>query len=551
MNDRPGSAAELRPFEITRLDLHKVPGQSALFLDFLREPDKVSSFYPAIDREIADVAEDVLADYTVDRSYLCAMLESFNRGLECGEATLAGIERLRSDRCVAVMTGQQAGLFSGPAYTIYKAVTAIRFADELTKEGIDAVPVFWIASEDHDLEEVSTTSFPDVDGEMPGIRYWAGDDSEGLPVGEVRFGGSIDRQVKEVSDLLSSERAGELLARCYKEGETFSSAFGKLLTQLFGAKGLVFVSPMDPEFRKLAAPLVTAAVERSEEIGEALRRRDSELQQGGYHSQVRVGDDFFPFFLIDENGRRVPLRLQGGDAVRREDTNEQVQLSDLRDRFSKDPTILSPNAIMRPVVQDFVFPNVCYFGGSAEVAYFAQNSVVYEILKRPSVPIRHRASFTILDPKNRRTMLSYSLGFEDVLKGREEVTAGVIAEYLDPETARAFQTTRSKFESLIADLREKLENSEPTLAESLSKRRKKILWHIETLHNKFLKAESFKDEVAARRLAYLFGTVLPAGALQERTVNFLYFYAQYGDRLIDWLIESADTRGDEHTILTF
>ncbi|QQS41715.1 MAG: bacillithiol biosynthesis cysteine-adding enzyme BshC [Acidobacteriota bacterium] len=551
MNDQPGTAADTRQFEISRLDLQRVPGQSALFLDFLHDHKKVSKFYPVLDRELSDVAEDVLANYVVDRFGLCAMLEFFNRGLGCGGQTLSNIERLRSESCVAVMTGQQAGLFSGPAYTVYKAISAIRLARELSESGIPAVPVFWIASEDHDLDEVSTTRIPDVVGGIADVVYKSGPEVEGLPVGDVRFGETIGRLVEEASERLASKHAGELLARSYDEGETFSSAFGKLLTQLLGEQGLIFVSPLNPGFRKLAAPLVTMAVESSAEIGEALRQRDSELQKSGYHSQVRIGDDFFPFFLIDDGRKRVPLRLAGREAVSRQDTNEQISLSELLEGFSKNPSILSPNAIMRPVVQDFVFPNVCYFGGSAEVAYFAQNSAVYGILERPSVPIRHRASFTILEPKNRRTMLSYSLGFEDVLKGRDEVTATVIEKYLDPETAEAFRNTRSEFESLIAELHSRLENSEPTLADSLAKRRKKILWHIDTLHKKFLKAESFKDDVAARRLAYLFSTVLPDGELQERTVNFLYFYAQFGERLIDWLIEAADAQGKEHTVLSF
>lgn len=555
MNDRPGTAAGTRPYEIAHFGLRSVPGQTPLFLDFLYDPEKVSKFYPNRNRDLSDVAADVLKGHSVDRSKLCAMLESFNRSLGASEETFANIERLRSDRCVAVMTGQQAGLFTGPSYTIYKAVSAIKLARELSRQGIEAVPVFWIASEDHDLDEVSATWFPD-DGEgIAKIAYESGPEDEQRPVGNV----TLEESIKELVDLAGAllpagggaDLAFSLLKDCYQTGETFSTAFGRLLMRLLGPQGLILVSPMQDGFRTLAAPIVRKAVEQSEAIVDALRQRDLELEQDGYHSQVHVSEDFFPFFLIEEEGRRVPLRLAPPDSVRRQDTDEQISISDLQARLARDPSILSPNAIMRPVVQDYVFPNICYFGGSAEVAYFAQNSAVYGILERPFVPIRHRASFTIVEPRNRRTMLSYSLGFEDVLKGREEITARVIEKFLDPETANTFSRTRSDFERLIDELQTRLQESEPTLAESLSKRRKKIVWHIETLQRKFLKAESLKDDVAERRLAYLFSTAFPNDALQERTINFLYFYALLGRRLIDWLIDAADTEGTTHTTLTF
>ncbi|HUF04162.1 MAG TPA: bacillithiol biosynthesis cysteine-adding enzyme BshC [Aridibacter sp.] len=555
MNVRPGTAAGTRPYEITRLDLRSVPGQSPLFLDFLYDHPKVLKFYPNLERELSEVANDILESYSVDRSGLCAMLETFNRALGAESETLLSIDRLRSSKCVAVMTGQQAGLFSGPAYTIYKAVSAIRFAGELARSGIEAVPVFWIASEDHDLDEVSETWFPGGADGIAGIAYESEIDDFARSVGNVSFGEPIEGLVELAGELLSDpDRAGrvaDLLKECYVSGATFSSAFGRLLLRILGRQGLVLASPLGPDFRTLAAPIVKKAVEKAAEIGDSLRQRDFELKGNGYHSQVHAGEDFFPFFLIDEDGRRVPLRLDGIDLVRRQDTNESIAVSELVAKLDKDPSILSPNAIMRPVVQDFVFPNVCYFGGSAEVAYFAQNSAVYEVLGRPSIPIRHRASFTILEPKNRRTLLNYSLRFEDILKGREAVTGEIKEKFLDPETSEAFRRTRSEFEKLIDGLKARLEKSEPTLAESLTKRRKRILWHLETLHEKFLKAESFKDEVAARRLAYLFNTALPNDALQERTINFLYFYALFGDRLIEWLIESAGSDGSEHTILTF
>jgi bacillithiol biosynthesis cysteine-adding enzyme BshC len=552
MNDKPATAGT-QTFEPRDLDLRKVPGQSELFLDFLYHPEKAARFYPNISCDQDRFAETVLDAYKPDRKALCEALSDQNREYGGGETVSKNISRLASTDCVAVMTGQQAGLFTGPLYTIYKAVSAILRAEELTRSGIEAVPVFWIASEDHDIDEVRRIAAIDGEGGIREFEYVASD-TDSKPVGFVKFDGSVAGLAERFSDSLPETRftdgVRDLLAETYKEGDTFSSSFGKAIADLFREWGLILVSPLDPAIRRLAVPFVREAVENAVLVRSALIERNKDLEAAGYHSQVLVGPDFFPFFLIDENASRVALRLdETGTKLIPQDGSPEFLIEELLARFDRNPGCLSPNALMRPAVQDYLFPNVCYYGGGAEVAYFAQNAALYGALKRPVTPIRHRSSFTVIEPRDRRTLEKYGLEFEDVFRGREEIYAEVIEGYLDPETAGAFEEAEGAIGSILDSLQERLERSEPTLAESLSKRREKMLWHISALRGKFSNAESIKDETAARRLRYLFNTLFPNDGLQERTLGAFHFIDLYGDRFIEWVVESADADQKDHRLL--
>lgn len=554
MNDEQAVAYGSRPFAIDDIGFGSIPGQSSLFLDHTYCPEAVSEYYPNRSVSLRDFAVEMLGSYRTDRNELCAALRAQNASWGAGRVTFENIERLASPDAVAVLTGQQAGLFTGPAYTIYKAVSAILLAEELTASGIDAVPVFWIASEDHDIDEVRRTFGVDTAGSLREFAYEA-EAAEYLPVGYVGLGEKIGRFLKEFTSSLSqsdhSSTVLRILESGYTTGETFSSAFAKVMTALTRERGLVFVSPLDPEIRKLALPVTEKAVSAAREIGSALRRRDSELVAGGYHTQVLVGEDFFPFFLIDDQKRRVALRLDPGSGrVKLQNGETSFTIEALLSDLNTEPGILSPNALMRPVIQDCLFPTVCYIGGSAEIAYFAQNSAIYELLERPVTPVRHRASFTVIEPRNRRTLGNYGLSFKDVLRGRDEIASLVTERFLDPGTARLFDETEEGITELLDRLHASLLRSEPSLAESLSKRRLKMMWHLETLRRKFRSAEGFKDKTVARRLDHLFSTLLPNGSLQERSVNIFYFIDQYGPEFIEWIFGAADTGQKDHRLLS-
>jgi bacillithiol biosynthesis cysteine-adding enzyme BshC len=538
------------------ISFSEIPGQSNLFIDFQSNSDKLNQFYPTINSEIKDLTSEVLANYKINRNELCDILLEENRSYEVGEKTVSNIERLRQEHCVTVITGQQAGLFSGPIYTIYKALSAIKLADELSESGINTVPIFWIASEDHDFDEISKTTFIGKENELIEVSSTPKKFIENRPVGYIE----IDDLIEESKNILfengqSTEFTGminKLIDQCYVRKETYSSSFGKLLASIFKDYGLIFVSPLNERLRHLSSPVFQEAVKNAEVITGQLLKRNDELKANGYHSQVLVEEDYFPFFYIDKNKKRHSLRVdKQNQVIRTQDSSIQFSQEELLQTAIDSPINLSPNALMRPIVQDFLFPTVCYYGGGAEIAYFGQNSVIYEALRRPVTPIRHRSSFTIITGKHRRTMEKYSLEYKDLFNGEDEILASIVDKYINTETANVFKDTENLFNEQLNKLKVCLEKDEITLAENLVNRKKTILWHISTLENKFHQAEIRKNEVIHRRIQDLFTELLPFSSLQERSINAIYFLNLYGENFLEWIYNSINSEEKNHQIIIF
>ena len=535
--------------EISDIPFSEMPHQTRLFLDYIADPLSLRRFYPNVVTSPADVAEfsaEVLRNYLTDRDQLCNALESINRKAGAGEGTFENIEKLKSPDCVAVLTGQQAGLFSGPLYTIYKALSAIRLAQDLNEAGIKAVPVFWTATEDHDLAEISTTFVPQA------VKYESSDGNSGLPIGSVRVEAGSEALIDQLfQQLIRTEYTDDLrrkIADSYSVGERLGSAFMKLLAHIFSDRGLIFIDPMDPAIRNLSAPIVSKAIEHSQQIGEALLERTRELESAGYAAQVLIEEDHFPLFWIDDDGKRDALR-RDGDKFRVKGSRTVFSPEDLKQIASENPERLSPAVMLRPVVQDHLLPTIAYFGGAAEVAYFAQNSVVYQAIGRPVTPIFHRQSYTIVEPKLRRNLDQFGIGLCDLFAAREDVFLKIAANVDGEDTLRLFADAEAEISAELDRLDERLTSIDITVAANLATRRRKILYHLGALKKKALLATIRKDETAHRQVNDLFDILMPGGALQERSLNVLYFLNKFGPRFMDWLYLATDVNNTAHRVV--
>lgn len=550
MNSESACASEKKSFCLETIPFQEIPSQSSLFLDFQTDSSTVRKFYP--EKLSESFVEKVLDNYKTDRNLLCSALEETNKSFGATEKTLENIKLLREKTCVAIVTGQQAGLFTGALYTIYKALSAIRLAGELKSKNIKAVPVFWIADEDHDFDEVKKTFVISNTGNLAEIENTPHTYKENSPVGFVSLDETIKETRAELFDALpATEFSAKLkknLAESYRQGETYSQAFAKFLMKIFGKYGLIIFPPLDEKLKKLSAPIFTEAVKKSEEIRAALLERTKELENENYHAQVLVEDDFFPFFLIDDRKRFALKKNQNGN-YQAKGTKLEFSLEELTKIAEREPNKLSPNALLRPVVQDFLLPTAAYFGGAAEIAYFAQNAEIYRLLNRPVTPIKHRASLTIVEPKNRRTLEKYHLKLSDLFIGQEEISARIVDEFLANEAAREFSEVKETFNTQLDRLRKILNKNEPTLAANLNTRRRKILYHINALQKKFQRSEIRRNDDAQRRLEFLFTSLLPHKALQERTLNVTYFLDLYGENFIDWIYEAIKSDEKEHLIM--
>lgn len=512
----------------------KIPSQSKLFLEFQNNPLLLKKFYPNIvesHTEISSQIPKVLADYTVDRNLLCDALTEMNKTFGAGQKTLENIELLRDESCVAVVTGQQAGLFSGPLYTIYKALSAVKLAQCLNERGFKAVPVFWIAEEDHDFDEVKNAFVLDKNGKIAEVENIPENYAENIAVGSVKLDETINETIQNLAEnLLHTEFSDGLqtiLKESYQSGDAFSTGFARFLMKLFEKHGVIFFAQLDKRLKSLAVPIFQKAVEKSDKIRKALLERNKDLADEGFHAQVLVDDKFFPFFEFDKNEKRQKISKIGVENLQN----------------------LSPNALMRPIVQDYLLPTVCYFGGAAEIAYFAQNSVIYEILNRPVTTILHRQSFTVIEPKHRKTLEKYDLELKDLFTGIEKILPKIVEKYLNKDTAKLFDEIEENIKLELNRLEHKLYEIEPTLAESLMNKSKKVTYHIANLRNKFYHAQIRKDEIINRQVETAFAAILPHGHLQERTLNITSFLNRYGLYFIDWIYEAIDLNDKAHRII--
>src|SRR5439155_1117953 len=378
------------------LPFRQIPHTTQLFLDYLEFTPSVQQFYPRSPRFV-EWAKDESAriEYPGDRRARVAdILDRQNKWWGASSATLENVQRFRSGAC-ALVTGQQVGLFGGPTFSIYKALSAVRMAREAEKLGISCVPVFWLATEDHDLEEVNQAHLPNADGNIEGLASVT-QTTKDSPVGNIKFGTDIAEAEGHAMALVGDSDASRMLAECYRPGESFGTAFAKLLAHMFSDFGVILLDGSDPELDRIAAQLYGAAINRAQELSTALMKRDEQLRAAEYHQQVRITDSSTLLFVI-RDGQRVPVHFEAGKFLIGDEEVSSQELSRLADTA---PHTFSPNVLLRPVVQDYVLPTLAYVGGAAEVAYFAQAGAVYQNLAGRITPILPRFSATLIEPKS-------------------------------------------------------------------------------------------------------------------------------------------------------
>lgn len=534
----------------------KIPHQTKLFVEYQQNPSSLEKYYPLTVESHTQISKripEVLANYKTDRNALCDILEEMNKGCSTSEKTLENLKLLREDDCVAVVTGQQAGLFTGPLYTIYKALSAVKLTECLRGRGFNAVPVFWIATEDHDFAEVSNAFVVNKNGELKELRNEPQRCYENLPVGYVELDASIKQTVEELFAELPrtefTDELRELIESCWHEKMNYGDAFAKMLTKILGKYGLILLCPLDERLKKLAAPIYREAIEKSDEIVSSLMKRSEELQEKGYHAQVLVTDDYFPLFWQAKNKTRHALKKNSEGNYKVKDADREFTLKELAEIAENEPQKFSPSVVLRAVVQDYLLPTITYFGGGAEIAYFAQSAEVYRILNRPVTPIFHRQSFTLIEPKHAKTLEKYDLDLKDLLSGIDEVLPRLVEENLNAETATVFNEAEKTIAAELEKLDKSIEQIDKTLVDNLAVRRRKILYHINALRSKYHKAVIRKDETVKRQIETAFTELVPHKHLQERTLNAATFLNLYGLYLIDWIYDSIDLDDKGHRLI--
>ena len=541
MSGEPLVRAECLPFTA-------IPHTTPLFSDYLYNFQKVQEFYsrpPQLGAWVADEVRRIEYDEG-RREQVAAILGRQNRAWNASPATLENIARLRRGAC-AMVTGQQVGLFGGPLFSIFKALSAVHLAAEATKTGIDCVPVFWLATEDHDLAEVNHTFLLAPDGTLRRIAATTLA-PENAPMSRVVFGREIQAAVDEAVSLLGETELTDWLRAFYRPGETLGGAFAKLFSAMFEKFGVVLLDASDPALHAMAAPLYRQAIERHAELTNDLLARGKALEGAGYHQQVKVTDSSTLLFAI-RDGQRLPIHRANSNHGEFRVETAKLTRDELLARIAQAPQQFSANVLLRPVVQDYLLPTLAYIGGPAEVAYFAQAGVVYEKLLGRVTPTLPRFSATVVETKARELMERYQLKFTDLFHGPERLREQMAAHDLPGELHVSFEAADASLTESLQQISSALEKLDKTLVEAAQGAGAKMHYQLQQLRGRAARAELRKNEVIARHAQFLSSSLYPDKALQEREIAGAYFVARHGRELLDRLYHSTQVCCLDHQVL--
>jgi len=536
------------------LPFSQIPHTTRLFTDFLEYSPKVQPFYPHSPHFTEwSKAESAALRYDPSRrERVSGILERQNRSWDASPQTFANLNRLRGG-AAAVVTGQQVGLFGGPMFAIYKALTAVKLAEEATAAGINAVPVFWLATSDHDLAEVNRVSIPGPEGLLRTLMT-SSQAIPGAPVSNVYLGDEILPIVEEAVSLLGDSEVSQLLRESYRPGETLGTAFARFYAHLFGRWGVILLDASDAELHRVAAPIYRTAIERAQDLEAALLARGQALESAGYYQQVKVTESSVLLFTL-RDGARTPIHRRDGAnhavefAVGGEPGAEKLSSTELLDRIAAAPENFSPNVLLRPVVQDYLLPTLAYTGGAAEAAYFAQVGAVYEVILGRVTPIVPRFSATLVEAKVQRWLGQYDITVRDVFDGPEALRQRLAGRTLPAGLQAAFERANQSVEESFAGLKDALAKLDPTLVEASETGASKVRYQLDRLRERAMAAELRRSEVVSRHAQALSQALYPENALQERGVAGVYFVARHGMDLPQSIHDTMRTDCHDHQIL--
>ena len=456
-----------------------------------------------------------------------------------------------------VVTGQQVALFGGPLLTLLKAATAIRKAQDATNaSGREHVPIFWLASEDHDLAEVDQVALltkTEVETLTLGLKL-----DRPLPVGGIHLDGgteagraTLDAVLDRASELLGWAPVADLLRECYTPSATLATAFGKLLTRLFAEQGLIVMDAASRDFHALGAPVLRAAIELAADLETALIARSEELVDGGYHAQVLVTKGNSLLFLTDEaSGARIPLRrIDDGTwraGARSYSTDELLHILDSQ------PQRLSPNALLRPVFQDSILPTAAYIAGPAEVAYFAQSAVVYEKILGRITPVLPRLSATLIEPAIAQTMAAHEVSVEQIFEAKtvDALALRLAARAMPIEAKRKIAAVGNAMDAELSALTDYMTAMSEDLGRAAGVSASKMRYQMDRLRRMSAQFELQKEASLKKHATAIMLSTFPDGHLQERLLAGVWFVARYGDSLVSLLVEHAGQECPGHRVIT-
>lgn len=486
-------------------------------------------------------------DPDVWRERARAVGERFDRGareraVRClhapTEDVRRALQRMVAEDGFLVTTGQQPGLFTGPLYTLHKAVSAVALARWL--EGVlevPVVPVFWTASEDHDWAEVDHTDLIGVDNEVHRLRLEPPAGAGELPLHRLPLGADIDAALDQVAQLLPATeftpQCLELFRGAWKPGVTLGQGVRDTLAGLLGGHGMAFVDAADPTLKQASVPVLEDAIRRAEAHEHALAERTAEMEAAGWTAQVPVLGGGVNVF-VESPGRE---RLYREGAAFRLRAGAPIGLDALLRRLREDPGTVSPNVLLRPVVEAAVLPTVGYVAGPAESAYLGEVGPLFRSHGIAQPMVFPRFSVTMIERKVGKVLEKLSLEPAALARPLHEIARDLVREETPEAVRRALDDLRGALERGSASLLEAARPLDPTLKGPIDRVRSVAMDALSDAERKIDQAVKRQSETTLQQIEKARVHLYPDGVPQERLTSPLYFLARYGPELVSTLLE--------------
>jgi bacillithiol biosynthesis cysteine-adding enzyme BshC len=537
--------AQIIPYEALHQPL------SPLFLDYFRGHERAAAFLPGAGFGLPEIASAAgRAAGHAGRPGEVAHLLAVQQEQRGSAAAAEAARRLALPGAAAIVTGQQPGLFGGPLFVLWKAMATVIVARRLEAEsGRPVVPVFWVASDDHDFAEVRATTVVDGSGALRTLRYDPAHEPVGRPAWDIVLDEAVNAVIDELAGALPAGALGrdetlELARACYRPGVSFAGAFASLVSRVL--PGLVVLDPSDRGLKTLARPLLAREIEEGSPSSRLALEEGRRLLAEGYHQQVPVRPGFLNLFAIVEGQRRALAFDDGHVEVR--GTRERWPNAEALARLEREPTAWSPNALLRPIVQDALLPTAAYVAGPAEIAYHAQIGSTYRHFGVPRPVLLPRPSVTLVEPQQARALEAEELSLAELAGDPERLVARWAREAY-PDVEAAFARANEAVTRELLEVEAVLAAHDPTLGAAAESARGRALHQVAGLHEKALRALKKRDQGRAERLRRARDVLLPGGSLQERGLGLIGLLARHGLSVIAALEQRLDPFARGHQVL--
>ena len=537
------------------IDVRRLPGVKRLAVDYAYAFRELAPFFAGDPSDRAAWTDAIARTQSHQRRSrdVASVIRAQQQRRGAPPAAIAAAERLSDPRTVAILTGQQAGLFGGPLFTILKSLTALKLAEQVTREhGTPAVAVFWIEAEDHDWDEVrSCTVF---DSEMAtrtvSLPPRSGDP---LPVAAVPLDAGIDDVLSELEQILPpTEFRASLIAdlrAAYTPGIGMADAFGRWLERVLGERGLVVYDASDPAAKPFVADLFSRELSSPGQTATLAAQAGADLVARGFHAQVQASGenvDGVALFRLDTHGRRPIQARNGGFVV----NDRPVAQAALAKEAVERPTAFSPSVLLRPIVQDTIFPTVCYVAGPNELAYLGQLRGIYSRFGVPMPLMYSRATATVVDSAAARFLSKYNVAFESLQPQDDSMLNELLRTQIPAEVDEALAAATRGIEEQMAHVIDVMPTLDPTLEGAARTTLTRMQKDLETLQGKTIQAAKRRNETLRRQFARTRALTFPNGHAQERTISFVSFMNQYGSSLVERLWQELPVGLGQHWIVT-